>query len=178
MFLSDVAFRELRERLKCRIFVRFCAASLVWYSCLIASAVVSVGGRSFKRVTSLGDVRSCPLSAGLAALRNLSFSSSVSVAPGPLLSFSCCVCFSWSSMASFRSCSRFPFSARASLFLISSLMLPSLGACGQVPPAGSGEGCSGVSGLGLLCWLSRFASLCQGLSVGPHLVLGILWNCL
>ena len=45
-----------------------------------ASAVVSVGGRSLEPLSSLADVRSCPLS--LVELRNLSFSSSVSVAPG------------------------------------------------------------------------------------------------
>ena len=34
-------------------FVRFCAASLIWYSCAIASVVASVGGRRLEPLSSL-----------------------------------------------------------------------------------------------------------------------------
>ena len=81
-------------------FVRFCAGSLVWWSCSIASAVPSVGGRSLEPLSRLAAVCSCPLSAAFAPFRNLSCSSSVSVAPGPLHP-SCCVYFSWSSQVPF-----------------------------------------------------------------------------
>ena len=56
VLVSDVALRELRERLM-QHFVRFCAASLVWYNCSIASDVVSVGGRSLGQLSCLADVR-------------------------------------------------------------------------------------------------------------------------
>ena len=49
--------------------------------------------RRLESLSSLAAVRNCSLSAALAALRKLSFSSSVSIAPGPLLPLYFCFSF-------------------------------------------------------------------------------------